>query len=990
MQQFPIYLTISLCFSIPILGLVLAKGFLETDARLTYIGNYTNCLTMFICQFSELCLITTIHFWLSFLFRKIRKAPLIVLDGFFISTYIHITFLELSEFNAGLSGMQFTTPSAFQIWVFRIGKIINHFTDPVFAIPTNLTNNAVNLQIVLEVLKTKFNFYFFLFAVYVAVACIMILFLYKYRKYILSSTLVGIYLFPHRKEVSKEEINEGPVSIKTCSDDKEGNEPQYEKPHKDSENNIQQKEDSKETKPVLVPANNTKNNISKPILITLHLLSVLYLIVLLYVIYNSNDFKTSYFSSISFMQTQILSLTHFDGKISQKVSDNLVTYLREYLPPNRKWLDTRPYPEYPAIHSDMKTFCAYNNDSPDCADYTPSPQVPLVKELPNVLFIVYESFTPSGYLIDNDFISEHASRDVADPIRYVTSTKYFSKTIMSSFNHFQDYATVFSGMSSLGIPTASGLHALMSGMSPSQSYYNVLDGSFKQTDDFPSQMRNYGYRSFWIASAGLNFDSLNLWMYRRSAREEALNRMKCKEAFGDLIDDELLRNLVGEKKIEELKDCDEDKVEKKAKKIKEQGLDFPKWFDYIWNYPLTKDNAKYLELDPDSALKKTKWASDRVSTRQVITHWKQQKEFMKKNNITKPIFAGMITMESHFEFFGYDKDEFYEHKITKEMKKHKSEWTKNRFIRVNKYADKYIGQLLQWVKDNEPNTIFAITGDHSVWKVPQYDQEEIIVDDVVYSADCVHHSSGIDSFFVTSGMIGYFGDDPKVKEVMHFNTVKGKTMKLPSDHNDLIYTIEDILTKLNGTSVQPTTRRSRNLLDLTDSLVQHIKNGSLDEALEEIDSSHWKGFSYNHYSFDYKEGTNLYRTHPADLKGNHVYKRASYPQCFRRKDAEMDKVGRKEGYSAFERMGERYLAENYINYHNRLYNYAFRDTECVERGHCEFPKHSEEQHFYDLDLPGRFLVSVTKIAVLFWVILEGVSILFLLIQKWRKKQYWVL
>ena len=111
MQQFPIYLTISLCFSIPILGLVLAKGFLETDARLTYIGNYTNCLTMFICQFSELCLITTIHFWLSFLFRKIRKAPLIVLDGFFISTYIHITFLELSEFNAGLSGMQFTTPS---------------------------------------------------------------------------------------------------------------------------------------------------------------------------------------------------------------------------------------------------------------------------------------------------------------------------------------------------------------------------------------------------------------------------------------------------------------------------------------------------------------------------------------------------------------------------------------------------------------------------------------------------------------------------------------------------------------------------------------------------------------------------------------------------------------------------------------------------------------------------------------------------------------
>ena len=86
-------------------------------------------------------------------------------------------------------------------------------------------------------------------------------------------------------------------------------------------------------------------------------------------------------------------------------------------------------------------------------------------------------------------------------------------------------------------------------------------------------------------------------------------------------------------------------------------------------------------------------------------------------------------------------------------------------------------------------------------------------------------------------MIGYLGDDPKVKEVVSLSKVSGKTLKLPTDHNDLIYTIEDILTKLNGTSIQPTHRRNRNLLDLSSNLIDHINNNTLKEGLDEIDNS---------------------------------------------------------------------------------------------------------------------------------------------------------
>jgi hypothetical protein len=187
-----------------------------------------------------------------------------------------------------------------------------------------------------------------------------------------------------------------------------------------------------------------------------------------------------------------------------------------------------------------------------------------------------------------------------------------------------------------------------------------------------------------------------------------------------------------------------------------------------------------------------------------------------------------------------------------------------------------------------------------------------------------------------------------IKEVMQLNKLKGKTLKIPTDQNDLIYTIEDILATLNGTSIQATHRRSRNLLNLTSNLLDHIANGTLQEGLNNIDKSGWSSYSYNHYNIDYREGLNLLRTHPADVEGAHLYKNASYPQCLRRKDDKPHSLGSDDAKSTFKRMEGKIASENYLNYHNQMYNYAFRDIECIKNKNCNIIPPDGELELHDL------------------------------------------
>ena len=267
----------------------------------------------------------------------------------------------------------------------------------------------------------------------------------------------------------------------------------------------------------------------------------------------------------------------------------------------------------------------------------------------------------------------------------------------------------------------------------------------------------------------------------------------------------------------------------------------------------------------------------------------------------------------------------------------KGQKKEKKFLRVNHYADKYqIGITLDWLKENDPNTIFVITGDHGTRDIPIRDYDSPVVDDIVFSSDCVHHSSGVDSFYVTSAMIGYLGDDPVIKEALKLEKLSGKTLKITNDHNDLIYTIKDILNRLNGTSMPPTHQRNRNLVDLMMNVSDGLKTKSVSEVQSEIDNSGWNSFSIITFMAEYREGTSLLRTHTGDPKGAHYYDHVSYPTCLRRKSTPPMKVGTDKAQKMYKKMFKRISAETYLNFHNRLFNYGFRNKKCIEDGDCTF------------------------------------------------------
>lgn len=926
MKQLPTVWALPIIAGLPSLWIVCCKGYFETTAKLTYLGSKFNWIEMFFRQICQLAFVACVHFWLNQkLFNKFN-IPTIFGNLFFYGIYFEIFGFGLYDFEYARINMQMVLPSILTAYVGRVGVDTKLFTEPLYNIPNSGVEAVVAKSIIIDSIMDQPAFWISTIVFVILWIILQLVLVFVNRDLVIMSAQFRSNNF-RKKQIffsSAEYRNR-----------------------------------------FWVPQNQYKN----PAFITAHVLGGIHVLFLIRTFLIPSDFKMARFSFLPYLESIFLAFSHFEKSLSPKTKKNFLNITRGYLPPGRRWLDNRENPTFPAVHGDMQAFCAYNKGHKDCQGFVPPEQKPLVKKLPNVAFLVYESLTPSYYFITKDFIREHTSISDDDPHRLITSTPFYNKDIVKNLARYQKYGIAFSGMTSLGIPTASGWHGLMTGLAPSQSYGNMIDGAYMHSDDLPSAMRMDGYRSFYISASLFNFDGTRFWVWRRPAEEEAQQRLHCEEGFGDLIDDKKQRELIGESRFPKLKKCKEEDVKRLAKELKKKRLDFPKWFDYAFSYTPSRENAKAVGIDPETLRLDSSWPSDRLTSAEFITHWQQQKDILNRTKQDKPIFGGYLSIESHIPYYGYDKPEYYEDQINESIKKDIEMWREKRFIRVNKYADHYqVGEVLDWLKKNDPNTIFVITGDHGTRDVPIREQDSPIFDDVVYSSDCVHHSSGIDSFFVTSGMIGYLGDDPEVKKVMGLDKLAGKTIKVPTDHNDLVFTVEDILAKLNGTSMQPTHRRNRNLVDLGINITNTVKNqGGVKKALKDIDDSRYASFSMTSFNTEYREGTKMFRSHPADPSGSHYYEHASYPMCLRKKSNPPMKLGVKEGLAMYDRMFRHIQSETYLMYHNRLYNYAFRDNQCIEKGSCEFPK-PEPLIFND----GFFFGCLVLVPVAFMVLIGGV------------------
>ncbi|EAY02212.1 hypothetical protein TVAG_451120 [Trichomonas vaginalis G3] len=901
----PTYLLVAIIAAIPNLWICIAKYAFEPASKIIFL-DYFNLIILLFRQICEYAFIACIHYWIYRYMVNNKKLTklLVFVNLLFYGVYFEIFGFALYDYEFSRNNFQIVLPSIYYTYLGRYGlEKSSKFVTPLYEIPNSEDTHATSNSIISDTIKDNPPFWITTLVLILIWFIYQAYFLIRYRWLTLNPS--NYFIMDMFKSIdfmsdSDFEFRAGGTKI--------------------------------------------QQDLRMPYI--LHILAVLHIIFSIEYLLIPQDFKTQKYVYLPYLDTMILALTHFEKSLTKSTKKQFLNYTRSYLPPGRRWIDTRDDPVYPAVHGDMKAFCAYNKNHPDCQDLNSikNTKQKIVEKLPNVVFLVYESMTPSYYMLNKDYITEHAHISKNDPKKVLTKTPYFTDGIAPNLNKFSKYAITFSGISSLGIPTSSGWHALLTGLYPSQSFTNIVEGGLLHSDDLPSMMRQYGYRSFYVGASLFSFDGSDIWIYRRPAEEEAKARLKCLDGFGDLYNETSMRQMIPESKYPKLRQCSEEEVNSLTKELKKKRLDFPKMFDYSFSYQPGSQNCEHLGIKPDEINKKIHWPGDRLTAAEVIYHWKQNKEYMRKNNIDKPIFAGHLSIEGHIPYKDWDLPQFYD-----SVDKYKSMFANYSsreqfrglsYLKVTKIADKYqIGEILSWLKENDPNTIFVVTGDHGTRDIPIHDAGSPVYDDVVFKKDCVHRSSGTDSFFVTSGMIGYLGNDERIKKAMKLDKFAGQTLKIAADHNDLVYTLEELLNDLNGTDMQPTHRRSRNLIKMTDEINTILEEKkSAKPVYKMLDEQGWKSFSLVSYNGEYREGSTLLRTHPSQPDEAHIYHGASYPQCLRLKDEKDDLVGTKDALNMFQRMGKMVSIETYLNYHNRVYNFAFRDNQCIEKGDCKMPE----------------------------------------------------
>lgn len=933
---FPFY------FFIPFFFLILSKGIFESTAKLTYLGKTSNCFRMLYLQFCQNCVIAVIHYWLHRLFSRVLKWPTFILNDLFMCSYLIILGFSVYDYENTRHNMQLVLPSTYVAYLGRQGMEQKHF-HPFWS---NLKGTTARSNSVSNIIKTTIldspGFWILIVTVLLSFLLLSIFLSYLYWDRIVDSFLPTKFI--------KEE-------------DKLRNELQ---------NQTQ-----------VWFFNNQRENSSEFnfTFVLIHTLAAFDIFFVLYAHLCDADFKAKYFSIMPYFSSMVLALSHFESNPSKYTKDNVVNITRNYLPPNRYWLDTREPPIYPEVHGDLKSFCSYNPQSKLCLNQATVLEIqnqpverPKIlsfehnknteeknsqteqkkdefltpEEMPNVILMLYESFNPFSYLINPDFLQEH----VKNPHSLQSELPFYNEKIMPFLTKFsKEEMITFSGMQTLGLPSFSGLHSILTQEPPSQSYMNIINGWQNHVDDIPSLFHSKGYRTLILNANRFDFDGKQYWIYKKPAREEAAFRLNCLSSYGDSFNDSLQRKIGDYSMVPNMKkECTEKDIDNYLK-THDDVYDFPRWFDYAAAYYPTQSQAKSIGLDPSSVFEHpaVSVSGDRIVARQVEVHWQQQKDILKNKGEHRPIFTLVSSVDGHMPYSGYDQQRFYPH-INMNMKPYSEEFRVKKFLRVNTYTDKYfIEEIINWLRENDPNTILLFTGDHGTRDIPAKEKNEELFKGVKYDEKCIHESTGSDSLFLVTGGMAYLGKDERIKKAFALDKLAGKTFKYTVDHGDMIYTCEEILARLQGKTLDPTNRKSRNLVDLSLDL---LETNDDKKFAEKIDKSGWRSISMVSHMIEYHNGMRMTRFHPGDIQGAHIYKHCVYPTGLLKTDFDESKDKRefevlreldsksqqyKDDYEFIQEALSYMAAENYLSIENRLYNYKFRNEECKGEKKCELP-----------------------------------------------------
>jgi arylsulfatase A-like enzyme len=909
-----------------------------TPSRLNPIGRNSDALVLMLFQTGELGYIGCVHLWFHKVWTVRWRFPSLPLNlaffGWLVADFL-FAFYDLENVRYNLQSLLFSIIRTFitQLWLPKLAI-------PLYFIPTT-TSPPLIAPFVTDQVFDDFTFFGTLLVSWIFFAGVGIVLLCLNKPKVLASVHRPI---PHELDESPDDMSHDQAEL------------------------IAPRGGCRRITGTGWPGQSRcqpNSEFRRPLFVVFHVLMVFHLLALGLFLFYPMQHRLKWFSIRPVSFNLMVCMTHYERWMSKPKQARASQTARSFLPPGRYWLDGRERPLFPAMHGDFAAFCAYNRDNETCRTFrkTPSP-TPMAKP-PNVVLLIYESMNPSTYLIDGEFLDEQAVSTIRDPNFLVSETPFYDRTLMPSLRAFARDGITFAGLSSLGLPTFSGMHGLMTGAVPSQTFMNMVDGIRAQTDDIPTFMRSEGYRSFYVSAVPLAYDGVGNWAFRRPAIEEALIQMRCAEGYGDLLGDPIQDALMPRPSM---LNCSRKQREVKRKAREFADRDFPKWFDYVACYYPNEEQGRLLNLSSET-LSNRDWTPDRITTRQFRLHWRQQRAFLDRNNQTdKPIFAGYLDSESHIPYCGYDLEQFYT-PLDPSLSFLSDDHRRERFKRVNHYVDEYfINETIDFLRKEDPHTIVILTGDHGTRDVPIRRKNSHVTNRTVFSGDCVDGSSGVDSFFAVSGIINYLGDDPTVKAALQLDRLRGKTLKMACDHNDLMYTVIDLVSQFNGHSIPPSSRRSRNLINLSVQMMDDIAKKGNQAALERIDRSNWQSLSMVSGQLEFRNGSRMLRIHPMDPEGAHYYPGVSFPTCLKSEDAPEMETGGEKVPEMSEAMFDWLESENFMFSMNRLFHYKFRDKECVEKGNCAFPTNTRLKFNNRFFYGGVIFFPVTGGLIGFWIV----------------------
>ncbi|CAL6060091.1 Sulfatase [Hexamita inflata] len=551
--------------------------------------------------------------------------------------------------------------------------------------------------------------------------------------------------------------------------------------------------------------------------------------------------------------------SHLIPKMSAQKYEKAVTSFRNnnQLKSGYDWIDQRTTPEFPMVYAPKKTVCSYNPELSYCAGLPNDPVVTPTADLPNIVVVIIESFTPGPTMIQDNVVESQAK---------IVDGPLYKSNYLPKLRELSESGVAFSSLASSGLPTLLGWHSLVTGEIPYSNSINMVQSIYNDVDDFPSFFRQQGYHSMYVSPSPFAFDGKNNWIFRGK----------------------------------DLTSSDPDKLSS-----------IPLWFDEVYQYYPTDEQAQKLNVESTTF---KQWIPDRITAAQFQTYFDEAKQKQ-----TKPIFGVWATVDTHMPFTGQDDLQFYESfKFGKGVEGSEVMSEKiDRYTTVAKYADNYIGQVADYLKQHHNNTIMVILGDHGAREVPLYKDEQVDKLDpnsATYDDSCNHQPFSNDQLYTTSAVISYFGDNQALKD--KFDPLKSKVVKVPTDHHDMIRTIYDLSEEMTGKHLA-SSRNGRNLLELATNLTSG-------KSLRK----HWSLRATSLHSELATEDT-VYRYHTLGPKGQ-IFN-GIYPTCVTGEERNWISENQYQEFRQYHSLYDQ------VQRNNKQFSYQFRNEACSYPTLCNFP-----------------------------------------------------